>query len=43
MENIVLLQPPCSLLSILLAIFVWPLLLLRGIGNFWVFWYIRIL
>ena len=42
MENIVSLQPPCCLLSIRLAIFVLPLLLLCGIGNFWVFWYIHI-
>jgi len=42
MENIVWLPLPCSLLTILLNIFVWPLLLQRGIGNFWVFWYIRI-
>jgi len=33
MENIVLLQPPCCMLSILSAIFVWPLLLLHVVGN----------
>jgi len=42
MESIVWLPPTCCLLYILLASFVWPLLLLRGIGNFWVIWYIRI-
>jgi hypothetical protein len=42
MENTVFLPPPFCLLSILLAIFVWPPLLLLGIDNFWVFWCIRI-
>ena len=40
-ENNVWLPLPCCLLSSLLFIFVWSLLLLHGIGNFWVFWYSR--
>jgi len=42
MENIVLLRPPCCMLSILSTNFVWPFLLLQVEGNFLVFFYIHI-